>query len=156
MKNKTCLDPILTSQGGAVPGPHCQQGLCFHFLGLSLESGGALRSSSLWHISCLPSPRSEPRDEMITRLVPQQITGRWQAPLVLFQLVLVSGITQVSWGKWNSFASFCQMRQKGTWVDISQELHPSGNPLLANAKGVGWVTYAKGQTEKGVPGSHFL
>lgn len=34
---------------------------------------------------------------------------------------------------------------KGKWVDISQELHPSGNPPLANAKGAGisWVTYAK-------------
>lgn len=58
VKNRTCLDPMLTSQGGTVPGSYCQQGLCFHFLGLSPESGdGPLPRNSLWHISFLPSPQ---------------------------------------------------------------------------------------------------
>lgn len=78
VKNRTCLDPILTSKGGTVPRSHCQQGLSFHFLGLSPESGdGPLPRNSLWHILFLPSPKSGSRDERVTRLVTQRTTGRW-------------------------------------------------------------------------------
>lgn len=90
MKNRTCLNPMLTSQGGTVPGSHCQQGLCFHFLGLSPESGDGdrpLPRNSLWHISFLPSPKSGPRDE-----ARHPADNRQVAPLALLQLVLILGL----------------------------------------------------------------
>lgn len=88
MKNRTCLNSILTSQGSAVPGSHCQQGLCFHFLGLSPESGGgALPRSLLWHILFLHSlNRTQGRQDHKAH---HPAGHRQGAPLVLLQLVLV-------------------------------------------------------------------